>query len=170
MYHILEVYERQLKKKSFNLSGPEWVKLEPCMADDSVQVSNADSDPLQCCVQTLAPKRRMEILCLEAERTDDTRFNLWLGPSVPSFHFHLWMNKVLCLSGCFGPSESGNPLSESPHSYPMRWPLSVGPFTHLGRPKPKRAMQPQFVLAMKLSPRRGAKGAIGATSPHGLQK
>ena len=115
-------------QEGFKLPGPEWVKLEPCMADDdSVQVSNADSDPLQCCVQTLAPKRRMAILCLEAERTDDTRFNLWLGPSVPSFHFHLWMNKVLCLSGCFGPSESGNPLSESPHSYPRRWPLSVGP-------------------------------------------
>jgi len=75
------------------------------------------------------------------------------------------MNRVLCLPGCFGPSESGNPLSESPRSYPIRCSLSVGPFTHLGREKGPHAAQ--FVLAMKLSPRRGAKGAIGAASPHG---
>jgi hypothetical protein len=112
-------------------------------------------------VQTLAPKRRMAIFCLVAEGTNNTRFDLWLGPS------YLWMNKVLCLSGCFGPSESGNPLSESPHSYPIRWPLSVGP---LPTWEGKKGHATQFVLAMKLSPRRGAKGAIGAASPHGLQK
>lgn len=54
---------------------------------------------------------------------DDTSLDfysfLWFGSSVQSGHFHLRMNKVLCLSACFGPSGSGDPLLESSHSYPM---------------------------------------------------